>query len=66
MIAYALLVCLTLTGQAEDCRPFGNMRFRNKADCEHYRDHQAQRELGAQPRSDSNSGKKLVCAELNR
>jgi hypothetical protein len=66
MIAYTLLVCLTLTGQAEDCRPFGNMRFRNKADCEHYRDHQAQRELRAQPRSDSNSAKKLVCGELNR
>ena len=66
MITYTLLVCLTLAGQSEDCRQFGNIRFRNKADCEQYRDHQAQRELRAQPRSDTASGTKLVCAELNR
>jgi len=63
MNAYILLVCMTLTEQsAEKCQPFGNVRFLNKADCEQYRDHRAQRELLARPRPDSSGDRKLVCA----
>jgi hypothetical protein len=39
---------VTLTRQSTVCRPFGNIRFINKADCERYRDDRGQRELHAQ------------------
>jgi hypothetical protein len=61
MIAYTLLVCVALTGQSTVCRPFGTIRFINKADCEHYRDDRGQRELHAQHLSGSSNHMKLVC-----